>query len=387
MKFLLSRYLCLLVHIAFAAQTSSQSHALRSRQLQTSPSDGRPILDGHYKSVTLDTGAGGCSGSQEAILDIYRSDDASAPTVLHLPGGAYMNLIGDTVESAGAQYINAGYTVAVLYYRLPRSPTTTNWLVCSDPWEAIDDLAAAMQLLQTNAAEYHVDPDQIVLSGFSAGGHLASLYSSLCDARASCPRAQVLHFPFLEKGAQIFCSDIGSAFSNLEEFYECYPTELADAAMPPTVLYHASGDTLVPTAQMTDFISAIEEQSTGYEYYEVPGGGHFLVPFSQVAAISEELLDESDDYSSLIDRALGLSIPDCVRCDDKPTTWMINNSKDCFTADWHITNKCVDDPAWVSAGYCRSSCFDAGRGYPGETCCLISDEPACTECSNNPTPW
>ena len=91
-----------------------------------------------------------------------------------------MSLVGDTVESAGQQYLDAGYTLAVLYYRLPRSATTTSWLVCSNPYEAVDDVAAAMTHLQENAVEYNVDANQIVFSGFSAGGHLASLYSSLC---------------------------------------------------------------------------------------------------------------------------------------------------------------------------------------------------------------
>jgi len=361
-----SQFLWLLIHFPFAASASSQFHGVRRAQ-SYSPSDGRPILNGHYQSVTL--GTGGCSGTQEVVLDIYKSPDSSSPTVLHLPGGAYMNLIGDTVESAGAQYMNANYTVAVLYYRLPRSSTSKPWLVCSDPWEAVEDVAAAMYLLRTNAMEYHVDPEQIVLSGFSAGGHLAALYSSLCEARDACPRAQVLHFPFLEKGAQIFCSDIGSPFSNLQNYEECFPTALVDDATPPTVVYHASGDALVSTAQMEDFVSALDSQSSSYEYYEVPGGGHYLVPFSQVAAASDGALDTNGNYASLIDRALNLPIPDCVRCDNQPTNWMVNNQKTCENGNWHIANKCAADPFWTSQGFCRESCFEAGRGYPGETCC------------------
>lgn len=182
------------------------------RRALQSPADGRSILPGLHASAILPTGPGGCSGAQEAVLDVYRSPSgAASPTVLHLPGGAYMTLQNDTVESAGLQYLEAGYTLAVLWYRLPRSATSQSWLVCSDPMEAVEDVAAAMAHLQENAAEYNVDVDQIVLSGFSAGGHLASLYSTTCVERGSCPRGQVLHFPFLEKGSKIFCSEVGSA--------------------------------------------------------------------------------------------------------------------------------------------------------------------------------
>lgn len=130
----------------------------------------------------------------------------------------------------------------MLYYRLPRSATTTSWLVCSNPYEAVDDVAAAMTHLQENAVEYNVDANQIVFSGLSAGGHLASLYSSLCGAQIACPTGQVLHFPFMEKGSKIFCSEVGMAFNALEVYDACFPTALVDEATPPTLLYHASVD-------------------------------------------------------------------------------------------------------------------------------------------------
>jgi len=205
----------------------------------------------------------------------------------------------------------------------------------------------------------------------------------------SCPRAQVLHFPFLESGAKIFCSDVGSAFANLEEFDSCFPTTMVDAATPPTILYHASGDAIVPTVQMTDFVSALDDQGTPYEYYEVSGGGHYLVPFGEVAAISGGVLDENHgNYAMFIDRALALPAPTCTRCDDIPTQWMMDNGKSCDDAAWHIDRKCAGDPTWNSKGYCRTSCYEAGRGYLGEMCCLASfPEEECTECSNDRTPW
>jgi len=351
-----------------------------------SPANDRPVLSGLFTSITLPTGQGGCSGTQEAILDIYPSSSGfTAPTVLHLPGGAYMNLVGDTVESAGQQYLDAGYTVAVLYYRLPRSATTTSWLVCSDPYEALDDVSSALTHLLENAADYNV-----VLSGFSAGGHLASLYSSLCNARSSaCPAGQVLHFPFMEKGSKIFCSEVGTSFNALQDYDDCFPTVLVDEATPPTILYHSSGDPIVPTSEMTDFVYALGQQGTSYEYYEVlEGGGHYLVPFSQVAAVSNGVLDPSGDYASLIERALMLPNPSCVRCDDIATPWMEDNGKSCDVTTWLITNKCVEDDQWVTNGYCRSSCYDAGRGYANEVCCPPPTPPSsCTECSDDATPW
>ena len=65
---------------------------------------------------------------------------------------------------------------------------------------------------------------------------MAALYSSVCEKRGSCPRAQVLHFPFLEKGVKIFCSDVGTAFSNQQDYDTCFPTALVDKGTPPTIV-------------------------------------------------------------------------------------------------------------------------------------------------------
>ena len=92
------------------------------------------------------------------------------------------------------------------------------------PWSGFtSDQRAAMQVLKENSTEYNINPGQVVISGFSAGGHLAALYSSICreDGRP-CPQAQVLHYPYLKTGAKIFCSDVGSTYDNLEDYLSAF---------------------------------------------------------------------------------------------------------------------------------------------------------------------
>lgn len=73
----------------------------------------------------------------------------------------------------------------------------------------------------------------------------------------------------------------------------------------------------------------------------------------------------------------------CVQCDNVATPWMDDNGKTCDATKWLISSKCIDDPNWVMNGYCRLSCYDAGRGYDAnEVCC-----PPCTECTDEKTPW
>lgn len=344
-------------------------------------------------SVSLNTGLGGCSGTQEAVLDIYLGANSPSPTVLHLVGGAYMNLVQGTVDTAGQSYLDAGYTLAVLWYRIPRSSTNKQWLVCSDPFEAYADVEAAMMFLRANAGDYNIDPSAIVASGFSAGGHLASFYATTCTT--DCPNAMVLHFPWLETGAKVFCTNTGSAFSSNNDFDACFPTALVDANTPPTVIYHASGDTVVPTSWMTAFVQSLSNENIPHEFYQVQGGGHYLVNFDRVVAASNGVLTGGSDYAELVERALLLLNDDdpssapvggCNTCDDNPSGWMTSNGQTCETGTWSIQNRCFEEPNWIAAGYCRLSCFIAGRGYPGDDCCLIAPTSAPVSTPATPAP-
>jgi len=329
-----------------------------------------------YKSITLQTG--GCSGNQTSSLDIYRSESSSSKTVLLITGGAYIKLSLGKIRNALPWYLDAGYTVAVLYYRLCRS-SEQHWLVCSNPYEAFDDVKMAMEKIHANIEEYHVDPSKIVMSGFSAGGHLTALYSTLCTKEEiHCPSAVVLHFPYLETGARVFCTDVGKPFKNIDSYDACFPTALVDANTPPTVIFHATGDTVVPVTQSQDFVQSLTNYDIPHEYYEVSGYGHIFAPFNEILALSEGTFSEGDTYAALLDRALSLAptiVPSlfptsnsCEACDDSEPEWMVNNGQNCETSNAINTN-CNKNQNWIKNKFCRHSCYYAGNGYEGDTCC------------------
>lgn len=166
-----------------------------------------------------------------------------------------------------------------------------------------------MENIYANIEEYHVDPAKIVISGFSAGGHLTALYSTLCASKGMhCPSAIVLHFLYLEEGAKLFCTDVGKPLRNTDSFDACFPTALVDANTPPTIIFHANGDTLVPVAQSHDFVQSLTSYDIPHEYYEVLGYGHHFAPFNEIIVLREGIFSKGDTYAALLDRALSLAI-------------------------------------------------------------------------------
>ena len=93
------------------------------------------------------------------------ADDAVRPTVLVLPGGAYMCYGERERENVARRFNLLGFHAFVLEYSL--SPRSHYPQMQQDVWRAI-------KLLRQQAERFHLIPDKIALCGFSAGGHLAA---------------------------------------------------------------------------------------------------------------------------------------------------------------------------------------------------------------------
>jgi acetyl esterase/lipase len=100
-------------------------------------------------------------------LDIYRpAEPKDAPVLMFVHGGYWRQ--GDRAQYTfiGNRFAEAGYVVVIPSYRLmPANPHPAQ----------IEDIAAAFDWTHEYISKYGGDPNRIVVSGHSAGGHLASL--------------------------------------------------------------------------------------------------------------------------------------------------------------------------------------------------------------------
>jgi len=85
-----------------------------------------------------------------------------------LPGGAYVGLASDLEGREVADWFTArGFRAFILSYRL-----SSHGYLLPGP---LLDARRAVQLVRARARDYQIDPNRIVMIGFSAGGHLAAL--------------------------------------------------------------------------------------------------------------------------------------------------------------------------------------------------------------------
>lgn len=101
------------------------------------------------------------------IKDVFPKDQDpfKRPLIVICPGGGYNHHSPREGEAIAIKMLDMGYNAVVLRYSL--APVTYP----AQLYEA----AYTMKYVRDNAAEWDVDPDKIIIAGFSAGGHVAGL--------------------------------------------------------------------------------------------------------------------------------------------------------------------------------------------------------------------
>jgi len=224
---------------------------------------------------------------QEPNIQVFLPSkrNATRQAVVICPGGGYGVLAYDWEGTDIAKLLNShGIAGIVLKYRLPASGSQVN------PHEApLMDAQRAMRLVRQHAEEWNIDPGQVGVMGFSAGGHLASTLATHLDKGtpdadrevetfSARPDFAILGYPVISLKEHI--SHIGSRNNLLgkspsEELVDYYSNDLqvGDDA-PPTFIFHSQDDKTVPVQHSLLFYEALVDHQVPVEMHLYPIGGH-----------------------------------------------------------------------------------------------------------------
>jgi len=211
------------------------------------------------------------------------------PAAIICAGGAYMgvNLVHEGIETAQS-LDNLGYATFVLYYRT--APNTYP--------EPQKDLALAIKYIRANADSYGINPDDILVTGYSAGGHLAAseaLYAEeieselMNDLESDYPELAAkyagisvkpnklsLNYPLINMTNEDFTGSVQAHTGGDESLYEKLSIELhAGPDFPKTFIWANDDDTEVnPISNAAALAQRLEEQGVEVKYCTYPSGGH-----------------------------------------------------------------------------------------------------------------
>lgn len=194
-------------------------------------------------------------------------------------------------------YAKLGLVGISVQYRLNNAKTGVTVFDC------VKDVRSALRYIRSHATELGIDPQKIIVSGGSAGGHLAAataMFTGVDEAGddtaiSPAPNALVLLFPVIDTSKEGY----GNARIG-ERWQELSPVHHVRVGLPPTLTFHGTGDTVTPFKGAQAFHDAMLKTGNRSELVINPGGAHGYLMRTQ--PLYDECLAKSDSFL----RSLGL---------------------------------------------------------------------------------
>lgn len=201
--------------------------------------------------------------------------------ILILPGGGYTHLAMEKEGFAIARRFNElGVAAFVLKYRMPLASCFEN-----SSFVPLQDAQQALLMIRQQANKLGIDPENIGVIGFSAGGHLASTLlthadTSLVDNKniSLLPSWGVLGYPVVDMDMQY--THRGSRENLLGKnptVQQCdyfSAQKRVNSSTPPCFLFHAQDDGVVNVMNSLQYYEAMTRNKVKGELFISEKGGH-----------------------------------------------------------------------------------------------------------------
>ena len=244
------------------------------------PGQGGPT--GPEKLGAEGAGFGALSNISTPRMRVYRPAKANGAAVVVCGGGGYFRIQLWKESTPIARWLQQrGFTVFELIYRLP-----------NDGWEATApfmDAQRAMRIVRTRAAEFGIDPKQIGIMGFSAGGHLAGLTAlqpqrqlyegaDQFEKASARPDFSVLLFPVVSLRKPYDTTrtrrEIVGNTADLEAETAWSLDTYASADAPPTIIFASADDKTTPPGHGILLFEKLNAAGASPELHLFRDGGH-----------------------------------------------------------------------------------------------------------------
>ena len=214
-------------------------------------------------------------------LDLYVPyKPVSGPSVLYIHGGGWQTGSKEQYVLWYLPYLQLGLPVVAIQYRLSG--------VAPAP-AAVEDCRCAFRWVARNGAKYGIDPARIVITGGSAGGHLALMTAFLdesfdepCGDSGPPPKAAAVINYY---GATDMAHLLGLGRDYLTRWFRGSPDPEVLASrispltwvrpgVPPVLTLHGDADQSIPYEHATRLHGALAKAGVVNQLITIRGGAH-----------------------------------------------------------------------------------------------------------------
>lgn len=238
----------------------------------TQASNPKETLDFYPPNLQVSLNPGNSDSTDTHINQSFR------PCVLVIHGGSWSGGNSQQLPELNSELAEKGYAVATMNYGLApaiKSPAP------------LQDVKAALTYLSAHAVELHIDTNNIVLLGRSAGAQIALL--SAYTFHNKNIRGVIDYYgpadmiwgyskpsnPLVLNSRKVMEDYLGGTYTQVPENYrQSSPIEFASVSSPPTLILHGGNDVLVAFEHSRRLNNKLHQLGVRHYLLELPWATH-----------------------------------------------------------------------------------------------------------------
>ena len=208
----------------------------------------------------------------QAQMVCYLPENPSGRAIVGVPGGGYSMLSNTHEGYQAAEWMNQqGIAYFVVNYRLPHGDRTL----------PVSDVEQGFRVVRDSAKQWRINPNDVGIMGFSAGGHLSSVISTMAPYEVR-PNFSILFYPVISMDERVShkwsCINfLGEEGHKDKQLVQQYSTQNAVRShlTPPACIISANDDRLVPVVTNgIQYYTAMRNAGNACSLFIYPSGDH-----------------------------------------------------------------------------------------------------------------
>ena len=198
------------------------------------------------------------------------------PTIVYFHGGSWSEGKPDWFFETAKEYAKQGWAATAVEYRIKGRQGTY-------PFEAVKDAKSAIRWLRENSEKYKIDPNKIVATGNSAGGHLSIAISLVDNWNEKTDNISINPEPnvvIVNSAVYDLTSNSNRWITEYDEnkdlVKEISPNNLIKKTATKFLLIHGEQDRNCPYNTAVSFYKKMKSLGNNVELNSIKNGEHFI---------------------------------------------------------------------------------------------------------------